>query len=68
MKRMEVSKMSVGAFILILIGMCLVWSIIDRILKLIENKQNTREYKNKNLYRDIDIEDEVDRAFKDLER
>lgn len=60
--------MSVGAFILILIGMCLVWSIIDRILKLIENKQNTREYKNKNLYRDIDIEDEVDRAFKDLER
>lgn len=60
--------MSVGAFILILIGMCLVWSIIDRILKLIENKQNTREYKNKNLYRDIDIEDEVDRAFRDLER
>lgn len=60
--------MSVGAFILILIGMCLVWSIIDRILKLIENKQNTREYKNKNLYRDIDIEDEVDRAFKDLEK
>lgn len=60
--------MSVGAFILILIGMCLVWSIIDRILKLIENKQNTREYKNKNLYRDIDIEDEVDRAFRDLEK
>ena len=60
--------MSVGAFILILVGMCLVWSIIDRILKLIENKQNTREYKNKNLYRDIDIEDEVDRAFRDLEK
>lgn len=60
--------MSVGAFILILIGMCLVWSIIDRILKLIENKQKTREYKNKNLYRDIDIEDEVDKAFRDLER
>ena len=56
--------MSVGLFILILIGMCLVWSIIDRILTLFERKQNTRVYKNKNLYRDID--DVVDKDFKDI--
>lgn len=56
--------MSVGLFILILIGMCLVWSIIDRILNLFERKQNTRVYKNKNLYRDID--DVVDKDFKDI--
>lgn len=56
--------MSVGLFILILIGMCLVWSIVDRILNLIEKKSNTRTYKNKNLYRNIDKE--VDEDFKDI--
>lgn len=57
--------MSVGLFILILIGMCLVWSIIDRILKLYENRQYTRIYKNKNLYRDID--EVIDKDFRDIE-
>lgn len=61
--------MSVGLFILILIGMCLVWSIIDRILNLYERKQNTRTYKHKNLYRDIDqdIDRAIDEAFEDID-
>ncbi len=61
--------MSVGAFILILIGMCLVWSIIDRILRLVERKHNTRTYRNRNLVRDIDqdIDKAIDEAFEDID-
>ena len=63
--------MSVGTFILVLIGMFLGYSIIDRILKLIENKNNTtsRVDKNKKLYKslDRDIDKAIDEAFEDIE-
>lgn len=63
--------MSVGTFILVLIGMFLGYSIIDRILKLIENRTNTtsRVDKNKRLYKNLDrdIDKAIDEAFEDID-
>ncbi len=63
--------MSVGTFILVLIGMFLGYSIIDRILKLIENRTNatSRIEKNKKLYKNLDrdIDKAIDEAFEDID-